>query len=160
MRKGVSLTGPSDYQIRKVVAALTGLPDGDYLDLDIPELFGTMESEGRLSLPFDSDEMFVFPSRIAVFADIMRKDKSLLVSVLSERDEETALVVDSNLKGKDAMFFARLLNPLDRRTGKDVSDWLNRGTGINTRLVIQSVDDETLVVVAAVRGFVVPGGES
>lgn len=114
-------------------------------------------NEGLIIHPDESgSDLYVVPQRFPVLTDINSRRRSLIVQCLEDRDDETVVVVDSYLKGKDAIFFARLFVPGFSIT--PVTTWLSRMMVNNSMsLIIKPIDETNHIMVANVQGFVSRG---
>lgn len=119
---------------------------------DPVEFLGVLCDEGRLRLPFDAACAFWIPQRLPVFSEAQRSlERSLLLSQLGTRSEDTGLVVDSLRQGGDAVYFARLLPTFE---WNEVTRWVDRVNPKTAGIHIQSIDEHILIL-ATLKSFVV-----
>ena len=142
----------SDAELRRFIKTATG--EGDVLDAGImpgiPDVLVWLHGNGRLDLPFDPWAISVLEQRVPVFAEL-RRPRSLLLSNLFDRGDETMVVVDSLFSGKDAVFFVRWLEDPSA-----VEDWTRRARGADVETVILGMKDNSLVIASSLLGFVRP----
>lgn len=142
----------SDAEVRRFIKTATG--ETDVLDEgimpSIPDVLAWLFGNGRLDLPFDPWAVSVLEQRVPVFAEL-RRPRSLLLSNLYDRGDETMVVVDSLFSGKDAVFFVRRLeDPVM------CEEWTRKARGADVETVILGMKDDSLVIASSLLGFVRP----
>lgn len=142
----------SDAELRRFIKTATG--EVDVLDAGVmpglQDVLAWLVSNGRLDLPFDPWAASMLEQRVPVFAEL-RRPRSLLLSNLYDRGDETMVVVDSLFSGKDAVFFVqRLEDPAA------VAHWTSRARGADVETVILGMKDGSLVIASSLLGFVRP----
>jgi hypothetical protein len=146
----------SQHQFRQILSSAVRRPrdsDWPYDAATLDEDLQHVVNEGMwLTTPeSDASKLFVLPDRIAVFTDINAKRRSVLGQCLMDRDDETALVVDSYLSGKDALFFARLV-PAGQESLVDA--WVRLMTPGMVSLTVKPIDENYQIMIAAISSFV------
>lgn len=122
---------------------------------DLDEIFSAVVESGLVTLPCNHiNSVFILPDRIALYTDIQQKRRSVLLQCLLDRNDETALVVDSFLSGKDALHFARLVSHTDTSV---VTDWVAAMNPVAMSLTIKPIDDQYKIMLATLRSFVSSG---
>lgn len=142
----------SGHQLCGMLRKASGYGGPSSSDNDPIAYLNILCDERRLRLPFDTDCAFWIPRRLPIFSDIQRPlEKSLLLSQLSMRSEDTGLVVDSFRHGSDAVFFACLV-PATRLDV--VTSWVDRMNPRTAGITIQSIDEHILML-TTLKTFVV-----
>jgi len=142
----------SEAEVRRFIKTATGeaevLQDGS--PAGIPAVLMWLVGCGRLDLPFDPWAVSLLEQRVPVFAEL-RRPRSLLLSNLYDRGDETMVVVDSLFSGKDAVFFVRRLEDPDM-----VDGWTRKARGAGVETVILGMKDTSSVIASSLLGFVRP----
>ena len=146
----------TDYQLCQMIGSLIGRSDlrmeeGD----DLHRLLELVESDPaprQLRLPCDKYSLFLIRDRIPVFSDVVHERRSLLVSQLMDRSDETGLVADSLLSGKTALYLAKL-GVMD-----DLTSWLYAMHPGKIRITTKPVS-EGILMVTPLESFVFADGD-
>jgi hypothetical protein len=150
----------SQFQLRQMLNSAVGRPQNSpwpdhHTELD-EDLHYICQEGCYLQTPeADMSKLFVLPDRIAVLKDVNLKRRSVLAQCLSDRNEETALVVDSFLSGKDALFFVCLL-PNSFGIGI-VDQWMQLMSPGSMSFTIKPIDDNNQIMAASLNSFVFHG---
>ena len=146
----------SGHQLCGMLRKVSGFGGPLVASADPVEMLRCLVEEGCLRLPFDVECVFWTPHRLPVFMDIrMPMHRSQLLSQLGARIEDTGLVVDSIRSAGEAIFLARLVEAHRR---DQVTEWVNYARPDCTEIFIKSID-EFILILAAIKSFVVPGHE-
>jgi hypothetical protein len=144
----------TDHQLRQLLHSSTKCPAAldthNYPTLE--DVLQELYSSGPLNLPCESGNIFMIEERIPVFADI-RSKRSRLVAQLMDRSEETGLVADALIGGKESLYLARLVST------SEVESWL-RAMNDNTMEIYVKAWEDLKLCVAPLRAFISLSGEA
>ena len=98
-----------------------------------------------------SEIVFIIPERIAIFTDMRKKSRSQIVQLLLDRPDDTALVVDSCLTGKDALFLAVLVQETSA-----INNWMSQMNPERMSLTIRPIDEQYKLMIMSLASFVFP----
>lgn len=107
---------------------------------------------GGLILPSAMSSVFVLPTRVSIFSDLLLKRRSVLVQLLMDRCDDTVLVADSHLSGKDSLHLVRLAEDVGV-----ITSWMSVMSPQRMSLTIRPIDDQYRLVIASLASFVHPG---
>ena len=113
----------------------------------LEDVLQDMYSNGPLNLPCDPGNVFLIEERVPVFADI-RSKRSKLVAQLLDRSEETGLVADALIGGKESLYLVRLAST------DDVRRWLETMNENAMEIYVKTWED-LKICVAPLRAFIV-----
>lgn len=120
-------------------------------DIDPVDFLTELCDQGNLRLPFEPEGVFWIPNRLPIFSEVQKSlTRSLLLSQLITRSEDTGLVVDSLRQGGDAIYFARLYSDMAM---DNVVEWVERANPQTASVTIKSIDEHILVL-ATLKSFV------
>jgi hypothetical protein len=145
-------------QFRQALASLAGRPFRSIVwpsksDGDLTDDFRSWAETVEVSYPVLTDSIFVMSERLPILNDIQRKQRSVLVQLLLDRNDETALVVDSFLGGKDSLFLAQLFE--NRTTAEE---WVSSMCPARMSLTIRPIDNQHKIMIASLGSYVSVGG--
>ena len=107
---------------------------------------------GGLLCPASPDFLFILPERFPLFTDMLKKSRSVLAQTLFERCDDTGLVVDSYLTGKEALHLVKLTSD-----DHQITDWIQQMCPARMSLTIRPIDEQHKLMIAHLSSFVFPG---
>lgn len=151
----------TEYQLRQILKGLTGkkevLYDTQYPDIE--SVFEFLWQHDFVTLPCEPGKLFVIYDRFPIFNDVLCSvKKSVLLSQLFDRADETAVVVDSVRSGQAALFLAKLVPAEGARS--QVQGWIEAMPEMTMQLTLQRIDNENKVIIAPFSSFVLPRVEA
>lgn len=141
----------SDYNFRQALKSLVRrdwvMDQENFPTAD--DVLRALSQSGCLALP-GGGSVFALLQRFPVYADIQRPRSSILAQVLRDRGDETVLVVDSRLSGKDALLACRMCGSLG-----ELSNWVACLQWPRAAVHCQPYNHEEVIVVSPLASFVV-----
>lgn len=150
----------SDYQLCEQLRKVSGFSRKARPGESAEEYFLDACNCGRFELPFAPDCVFIFYEPIPVLADIRKPAlRSLIASQLLDRGasggDDVGLTVDSlHTSAKDALYFVRLCTGMD-----EVARWHSRMNFQSVSSMVNSIDDEYILIASTVCSFVTQPGD-
>ena len=145
MQKANKYTKANDYQLFRTLKSMSGVEDVVHA-ADIPDALRRMWLAEVLTLPFATEDVFVTYERLPVLGGVVNARNSPLVTMLLDRPDEIGFVIESRLSGKDALWFAKLING-----SEEARAWLDCMPLPD--LTIRPVDRELCAMVAPLKAF-------
>ncbi len=129
---------------------MTGLPElkNEHSYTTVQQIIDHVLQCGKLLMPATCQSVFYIDQRRPWMADMIKGQRSLLAQIMSERPEETGLVVDSVLKGQHALYAIRCV-----QTAEDVALWLPSLNPLRMQLHIYPMDDELRLLMVPLRAL-------
>jgi hypothetical protein len=146
----------TQHQFRQALASTAKIPVSSVswtsAKDDLTDDFRCFVTHVEVTWPVETDSIFVMPERIPIFHDIQKKKRSTLAQLLLDRNDETALVVDSFLGGKDSLFLAKLVE-----STSSIRDWVDNMSLASISLTIRPIDEQYKIMVTSLSSFVSRG---
>jgi len=142
------------YQLCEMIRKAAGYPEKAASGQDPVEYLTSICDAGFLRVPFDIGCTFWIPDRFPLFADLQRPaNSSLLLNQLGSRCDDTGLVVDSLISGRDAVFFSSLRSSLE-----EAARWVAWMNPKRASAIIRTYDEYQLIL-APLSSFVVSASD-
>ena len=139
----------NEFQLRQILKTLTGKPIALDTSIEISQVFAELVNSDALRLPCAAHELFVVNQRLSLLSDMRRGRRSFLLSELLSRYDETGLVHDSLLTGKDALFLVKLITSADQ-----VQGWIAMMEPTTMEVVVKPLDEEYKLIAAPLKVFI------